>query len=586
MRRSAGLEAGPADEIGERIVVVPRGRQMRLAAGSLLVCSIVVAFVPSYLLLLLAVAVVVSIASLLTGAPLALPRRLAVAALVTLTGAVVLNLPWLSTFVTSGGWGSIVGPAPPGDRGNSVIKLLTFDLGNVPGSIVSIVLYVSLIAAVMLGRGWRFGWAVRGAALAVTFAWLAVLDDRGALPLRLPEPGIVLVPVAVGLALCAGCVVASFELDVRDGTFGWRQPLALLGIVAVALGLFPGVFALSSGRFETPHTTLIGLLGQLPDASSDGPYRVLWIGDQRVLPVAALPLQPGVGYALTDERRLDVSRVWAPPTEGNPAQIAEALDAMAVGSTTRTGRLLAPWAVRYVVVPIVDGAVSTSANPLPVPAGLLDALSDQLDLAEVYSPPNFVVFENRAWVPTRSMLTAAGAEASRTAGASALAQSDLSGSTAALTNGDQVHPASGTVSAGTFHLAVPFDRAWRLSVDGVAVAPRPAFGASMAFDLTAPRVATLEHHTGVARRVAVSLQLLAWIAVALTASSIRVRPRRLRRRAVRDDLEPVFTMDPLRPDLPDESDQPDEQRDSVVDTAEIPVVSAVAPVDTPHEVDS
>ena len=36
-----------------------------------------------------------------------------------------------------------------------------------------------------------------------------------------------------------GCVVASFELDVRGGSFGWRQPLSLISIIAIVIGPVP-----------------------------------------------------------------------------------------------------------------------------------------------------------------------------------------------------------------------------------------------------------------------------------------------------------------------------------------------------------
>lgn len=585
LRRAAGLVPGPADEVGERVIPLSSRGRVRVVAGGALVCAVVTAFEPSYLVLLLSVAVVMALAGTLTGAAPVASLNVLVAGLLAVAVGALLNLPWLATYLADGGWVAIVGPPPPGDRGNSVVELLSFDLGNVRGAVVSLALYVAVAAAVLLGRGWRFGWAVRGGAFAVVFAWLAVLDDGGKLPLGLPEPGIVLAPVAVGLALCAGCVVASFELDVRGGTFGWRQPLALLGIVAVGLGVIPSAFALGSGRFDTPQTTLIDLLGQLPDGSTDGSYRVLWVGDQRVVPAAVSPVRDGVAYAMTDEEGLDVSRTWATPPAANPPAIKAALDAIAFGSTTRAGRLLAPWAVRYVIVPIVDGAVSTSADPVPVPVGLLDALSDQLDLAEVYSPPNFVVYENRAWVPTRSILTAAGASASRTAGAAALAQSDLAGATPLMGGADHVGPAAAVVAAGTFHLGVPFDRAWNLTLDGTTVTPRPAFGATMAFDLPAGGTVTLEHRTSGLRRFTLILQSIAWLLVALAASSTRFRPRRWRQRGVRSELTPVLTLDPVAPaDLP--ADQAADQAVEVVnvadiDTGEVPVVVVAPAAATP-----
>lgn len=549
MRRFAGIEPGPRDEEGERTIGFGGRRHVQLLAGGSLVAALATAFEPGYLVVLVPVALVLAVATLVTGAPLLAAARLAIAGLAAALVAVVLNLPWIASLFGDGGWTAVVGPAPVGDRGNSVLRLASFDLGNGTGAVLALALYLPVVAAVLVGRGWRFGWAVRAGALVVTFAWLAVLDDGGSLPVRLPEPGIVLVPVAAGLALAAGCVIASFELDVRGGSFGWRQPLAVLGTLAVAVGVLPGVVGLGTGRWDTPTTTLIDLLGQLPQRPAEGDYRVLWVGDQRLLPTAAQPYRPGIGYSVTNDRELEVGEVWATVPRPGHDQIVTSLDAIATGSTTRAGRLLAPLAIRYIVVPVIDGAVSTADDPLPVPAGLVDALGDQLDLAEVYSPPNFIVFENRAWIPVRSVLGAAGADASRAAGAAALAQADATGATPIMVGSDHLDPASAEVAVGTVHLAVPFDRSWHLEVDGAEVAPRPAFGTTMAFDVTSAGTATVRYESPPSRRMLLVGQALAWLLVLLAASSIRVRRPRPRRRAGGPDAEvaPVFTMDPLVP---------------------------------------
>ena len=70
-----------------------------------------------------------------------------------------------------------------------------------------------MLVAPLVARSWRLTWAIRAAGLVVVFGWLAVLDDRG-LKVRLPEPGVLLAPVAVGLALSAACIAAAFQDDV------------------------------------------------------------------------------------------------------------------------------------------------------------------------------------------------------------------------------------------------------------------------------------------------------------------------------------------------------------------------------------
>lgn len=583
MRRLAGLHAGPDDEDGERTIGFGvRGHVQALASGAL-VAAFAVAFEPAYLVVLIGSTVLIAVATTLTGAPGVAALRLAIAGLVAALVAVVLNLPWLIDHLGTGGWTAIIGPAPVADRGYSVLDLATFHVGNGTGVVLAIALYLPVIAAVLLGRGWRLGWAVRGAFMVVGFAWLAVLDDSSSFLVRLPEPGVLLVPVALGVALAAGCVAGSLELDVRGGSFGWRQPFSILCTAALVVGVIPGVLALSSGRWDTPRSTLVDLTGQFPSQPPEGDYRILWVGDQRVLPAAASPYRSGIGYAITNDRVLTVADTFGIVARDGDDDVIAALDAIASGSTTRAGRLLGPFAIRYVVVPVIDGAVSRSEDPVPVPAGLLDALGDQLDLAAVYSPPNFIVYENRAWLPVRSVLTADGVEASNEAGAAALARADPSGATPIMVGADHLTRATVDVPAGTVHLAVPFDRAWQLDVDGAPVEARPAFGATMAFDSAAAGQASLRYDTPASRRALVIAQVLGFLLVALAATDIRLRRPRMRARVAAGPVEPVLTFDPLMqkpefgletpdldtrepdtrepedaPDAPDEPDEPDE----------------------------
>ena len=229
--------------------------------------------------------------------------------------------------------------------------------------------------------------------------------------------------------------------------------------------------------------------------------------------------------------------------------IVEALDAVATGSTARAGRLLAPFAVRYIIVPVVDGATSLQDDPLPLPTGLLDALGDQLDLGEVYSPrSNYIVFENQAWIPARSMLTADGAEASRRAGAVALAQADASGATPILIGVRRAARRAGTTSppgrstspsrstaAGRSRWTVSRCRVGRRSA-------RPSPSTS-----TVP--AAPGSRTRARRRGSwfLAAQAIGWVVVLLAAINVRVP--RMRRAAARRRArtEPLIALARRRP---------------------------------------
>ncbi len=546
LRRIAGVDTSGSrhDDAVEHSVVVPVRKLVRWSAQLALLTAVVVAFAPSFALVLVLMGLLIGIATLLCGGA---PRAAATVFAAAFGAAVVgllANLPWVLSLGGSDGWTSIVGVPVTSTRSLGVAQLGRF-LGDSGGlDVVATLLFVPVLVAPLVARAWRFTWAVRAATLVFGFGALAILDDRGSLPVRMPEPGVLLVPVAIGVALAAACLAAAFQDDVLGGSFGWRQPLWLLAGAGLAIGVVPGLFAVSDGGWATPDRTLVSVLAQLPTNPVEGDYRVLWVGDPRVIPVGAYTYQPGIGYALTDDGALTVEDFWSGRPTGVEQEIATALRQISAGVTLRGGRLLAQYGIRYVVVPVADGANGTVSNPLPPPNGLIDVLEDQLDLAApLTKPPNFLIYENTAYTPTRSVLSAAGAAASQEAGGEAMTNADLRGSTPFAVGAPDRGDAVGDVVAGTLHVAVPYDANWSLTVDGTKIAGRRAFGSTLAFDVPSAGRATLSYDTPVSRSLWLLVQLLMWVALVICAS--RVRPslwRRRRRRVGAADASPVVDL--------------------------------------------
>lgn len=449
---------------------------------------------------------------------------------------------------------------PTAARGLGISTLAHFGVGTLQFGAVAVVLFLPVLAAPLVARSWRFVWAVRAAALVTVFGGVAILDDRAALPFRMPEPGVLLVPVAVGIALAAGCVVAAFDTDVLSGSFGWRQPLAVLAMAAMAVGILPGVLSVADGRWNMPGRTLQTVLGEFPSNPPTGDYRILWLGDPRAMPVAGWTYQPGVAYAVTDDGPLSLEDRYSGPPTDVEQQVADAVRQMAGGFTLRGGRLLAQYGIRYVVVPLADGVNGTISNPLPAPDGLSDVLDDQLDLASPLTrPPNFLVYENTAYTPTRGILTPVGAQASEQAGKEAVAQSDLRGTTPWAIGAPDRGDAVGALTPGSLHIAVPFDPNWHLRVDGTEVPGRRAFGATMAFDSTSAGDGTLSYDTGVQRPLWIIVQFLLVVALLFAASRVRSTNLVARRRlVVLDDATPVADLtSPFQPPVVTQPDDPD-----------------------------
>lgn len=524
VRRASGVEtADPLSahsDLADGVVDLAPRERIRRTVATALVLAVAVAFAPVMLPMAVLVSLVFALGTLLARGSTATAAWSLVTGLGGALGAAVLNVPW----ITSWTWEGIVGAPPVGEAGLGIVKLASFEIGRTDFAALALALFLPVIAAVLLARAWRLTWAVRSALMVLVFGFLAVLADRGSLPIDAPEAGVLLVPVAVGLAISAAAALAAFDLDVRGGNFGWRQPLGILSSIAVVVGLAPGLGALADGSFQTPTTPLARLLdASLPDSSSAGDYNVLLIGDPRLLPVPATEYRDGVAWAIIDDGALDVRDRWMPPSNAAAELVTTALDEMAATSTLRAGRLLAPLSIRFVVVPEFDGVASTVNDPLPLPEGLVASLEDQLDLvARRPGLPTLEAFENRAWLPTYAQLDEAGVAVSDSAGAEVLVRADLSASAPVFVGADQLSTASDEVTAGVVHLGVPFDEAWSLTVDGIAIEPRRAFGETTAFDVPAAGLGELRYESSTLRWFAVLAQIALWIAAIVVAFRVRV----------------------------------------------------------------
>ena len=529
---------------GEPVVMVTPATWRRWFASLTLLVAIVFAFEPSIVLVLPFVGVMLAVSSLAHGLKMRwVIRWIFVIASSTVCG-VALNLPWAGSYVRSGWWEALTGAPVQSGRDLGLFGLARFGVGSFALSVLCLALYSSVVGALFLVRGVRTGWALRGATLVVVGMLVALLDDSALVPVHLPEPAILLTPVAFGLAICASTMGASLAVDLRRGRFSWRQPLSALVALAFSIGLLPAAVNAVDGSWRQPSVALPQLLAQLPDAHSGGQYRTLFIGDARVLPGAPLNFGWGIAYSVVNGSVPSQDDMWeVPPTRVRDNAVA-AMYGIVRGQTARAGRLLAPLSVRFVVVPIVDGGASTRSNPIAAPRGLIDALSRQLDLKRRYASPDLVIFENTTWVPVRSVLTADGAASSKLAGATSMIATDIGG---AQSLGGSVRPEASSIAPvkpGTMHLAVPYTSRWELKANGQPVPARPAFGLTNAYDIANEANVELSFHASLVHTALVLVQFVAWCVVAFVAFSRRRRFLRRVQRATAgiQNQTPVITM--------------------------------------------
>jgi GT2 family glycosyltransferase len=506
-------------DLPDGLIAISGRERLRRGAVAALVVALGVAVAPPLVVVLAGVAIVLGLASLLVGSGWRTAAWMAGTGLAVVAVAWLLNVPASLTWT----WDGMAAVPLAGPPAEGLADILSMDIGGGELGSLSIALYIPVLAGLVLAKAWRLTWAARAAGLVVAFGLLAVLQDRGDLPVRLPEVGFLLAPVALGLSIAAACAVASFVADIRGGSFGWRQPAGLIAIGAVGVGMFPSLLTLTDGSWYAPSTTLTSLLApQIAPDAEFGDFRVLYVGDPRVMPGAPVDLGDGVAMQVTAPGEPAIADRWVTPTNDGDDALAAALDDIAGNVTQRGGRLLAPYGIRYVVVPVYDGAESTPDEPVNVPAGLIGALGSQLDLELRHSPPNYVLFENHSAFPGAALFTGDDATAAGARTPAELVATDLSGGTAALGTVLDDLSGSGAVDPGVLALAVPFDDRWTLEVDGQPVAARQGFGVMTAFDVPAAGQAELRYDAPGSRRLALLGQALLWLVALFAASRVRL----------------------------------------------------------------
>jgi GT2 family glycosyltransferase len=193
----------------------PRPFAVHVAALGLFL-AVVAAFVPSYPLVVVAMAAALVVGSLAAGGVRQSLRALVAAAAAALV-AYLLNLPWTTSLVYPGArWAPFGSLALTSGNGRSLASLAVFDTGPHTLAFLAIAGYLAAFAALAVGRSWRFAWAARAWAIVVGLLAVAWAGQRGWLPFTLPAVEVVLAPVAIALGLAAASSARS----------DWRTPPA------------------------------------------------------------------------------------------------------------------------------------------------------------------------------------------------------------------------------------------------------------------------------------------------------------------------------------------------------------------------
>ena len=421
-----------------------RGDALRRVVVLGAITAVLAAVVPTAPVLLAGTGLALGLGSLL-----AFRGRQVLAPVATALGgallAVALHLPWaVDPASAAAPWSAFRRLAEADAPVHAVepVDLLAFGVGH-PG-VLPWLWALPLAAAIplLVGRGDRLAGAIRGWTLALV-AWpVALAAARVGAAAPLPDVDVLLVLAGVGVASAVGLGVAAVEADVapprrrrvlrRDRRrwrppsqarrLGWRSATTGVVVVAVALAALPLLRSSLDGYWGMPRGDFGGVLGFVDDEVAASGGRILWLGDERVVPLrqdaparradlgrgmgprpaadaadAAVPAgDDGTAALAVTDRLPRLPDRWRPVPAAVLTSARESVEAGTAEATHRLGEALAPLGVEYVVVP--QGLAPAPFGPPEAPApAVVGALDGQFDLERVEVDPSVVVYRNLAF---------------------------------------------------------------------------------------------------------------------------------------------------------------------------------------------
>lgn len=505
-------------------------RQTQVRAACVLVAAVVVAYLPTFLIVVVVTAIAWMVGSLVGRHTVREATAALRVTLLMVVGSLVMLSPWSQTLLTGDRLGTFIGQRPGLSDGGTLREVGALGGGSWAIGLLAVGLFAPLVVSQLVARSTRVAWTMRSLFLVMLPMVLIVLNSS-VFDVRMPATELLLVIVSCGVALGAA-TLASFVFDDEVSmTFRWWKPLVAVAVCGVVVGSVPTVFAAVDGRWNQPDTTVSQLLAQLPTNPSEGDFVSLYVSRPEVLPLRGERLGPDLAFSVARDGELTLRNQFVAAGSTLDDAVGRIVGQIINDETIRAGRLLAPLSVRYVVVPIIDGARSTTTAPLEAPSGLLDGLAQQLDLRRTYTASDLVIFENTAWIPTLAVLDESSALASQQAGDSALTAARLRALTPLPLIGD-IASARRAIDPSTVHLAVPYDDGLTLRVGSSDVKARVAFGGTTAFDSPTGGIAQINYDTSLGYQAQVVVQGLLWLVLIVATFDIgRVRRRMVATRA-------------------------------------------------------
>lgn len=372
--------------------------------------AVIAAFVPSFVVVAAVTALAFGLSTLFTDRAARLPE-FGLAALVAFVVPVALHLPWSYDIMRVFSWRWLVGPMSPESGDERLLDLLQFATTDSAPSYFSLGLIVAAVVGLIAAPGRLFGLATQCWTVALVLIGFVWIGTRGWLPFDLPTAESMLAPALAALIVVVAIAVRGAEegsASLGRLKVGARRAIIVVSGASLVAGALGAILMSLNGGWYAPTQNYPAFTEFLAEGE-DGPGggRVLWIGDASVVPVDVSPTSSGVQYAITDGGSPEVWGRWSAGPVGATRTVGDQLDLARAGETVRLGRLLAPYGINLVVV-LDQLAPAPYEGPAVDPGpGVVQSLTQQLDLERVPGVPNLIVFRNVSTAGVASTLPSA-----------------------------------------------------------------------------------------------------------------------------------------------------------------------------------
>ena len=486
--------------------------------------GVIVSFSPISVLSMIAVSILVLVGSLIAGTAIKVTRFVTVMFVSGLV-ALALNLPWLlDTFIYNPSLETVLGDRSQNSETISVLKALTFspDLGG--NSILGWGFPAIATVPLLIAKGERWGWAVRGWTFymaGIGMVWIETMDYA---TVPLPQPEILLIPGALGLAIAGAMGAGALQRDLQTFKFGWRQMVPITAIMAISMTILPFLGLTFSGDWGMPDDELKDVLIYDDDENK----KVLWVSDSDLLPEPGEEFTDELSIIVTNGLTPSFKDRWQPPRTNIDGLLKESLDLARDNGTSNLGILLAQFGITDIVLLERLVPLPSTGPSFQIEERFKLSLSRQLDLLKIDVAPGITRYQN---------LSSVGFGAIATEGSTVRREISNYASGSGSPFIDGLKPTSlnmrdyqGVIDTNQeIYVAFPFSEQWKLEVDNVVVDPEIALDWATGFSPKNTGTLILRYSTSGTQKASVVLQIILWliafVALARSLSDVEVNRR-------------------------------------------------------------